>query len=198
MLIRNATAFVDGRFCPGMEVRVHNGRVQEIGQGLYNGLYEDAIDLGGDYLLPGFVEAHIQGYRGHDALQGEAAVRAMSRDLFRVGVAAFCPAIGGASAQEAASAMEAVRRVMAQPEHHGAVVLGVHLEADALAGAASTMRKVFEEMLSRGVKPEDAVLLCTAAPADSVGEKLAGRIAAGAPSPLTRWSRAWQWKGILA
>lgn len=372
MLIRNATAFMDGRFCSGVEVRVHNGRVQEIGQGLSNGLYEDAIDLGGDYLLPGFVEVHIHGYRGHDAMQGEAAVRAMSRDLFRAGVATFCPTTMSASVQDTAAAVAGVRRVMAQPEHHGAVVLGAHMEApflapercgaqvkehfalpdmerfmamcggqpeavrvltmaperpgseafirdvvargvavsvghtsataaqvhlaaewgatrvthtfnaqtplhhrepgvpgaalvderlyaelicdgihlhpdvvrlavrakgagravvitDAmeaagmpdgqyalggqpvyvkngaarlvdgtLAGSVLTMRQAFENLLSWGVKPEDAVLMCTATPADSVGEKLAGRIAAGAPAPLTRWSHDWQWKGILA
>lgn len=372
MLIRNAAAFVGGRFCSGVEVRVHNGRVQEIGQGLCNGMYEDAIDLGGDYLLPGFVEVHIHGFRGHDAMQGEAAVRAMSRALFRAGVAAFCPTTMSATVQDTAAAVDAVRRVMAQPEHHGAAVLGAHMEApflaaercgaqvkehfclpdmerfmamcggqpqavrvltmapelpgserficevaargvavsmghtsataeqvhlaadwgatrvthifnaqtplhhrepgvpgaalvddrlytemicdglhlhpdvvrlmvrakgasravvitDAmeaagmpegqyalggqpvyvkdgaarladgtLAGSVLTMRQAFENLLSWGVKPEDAVLMCTATPADSVGEKLAGRIIAGAPAPLTRWSREWQWKGIMA
>lgn len=372
MLIRNAAAFVGGRFCADMEVRVHNGRVQEIGQGLSNGLYEDAIDLGGDFLLPGFVDVHIHAYRGHDAMQGEAAVRAMSRDLFRAGVAAFCPTTMSASVQDTAAAVLGIGRVMAQPEHNGAVVLGAHMEApfmapdrcgaqvkehfcdpdmaafmalcggrpeavrlmtlapelpggesfirqavqmgvsisightnataedvhraadwgatrvthtfnaqsglhhrmpgvpgaalvddrlytemicdgihlhpdvvrlmvrakgagkavavtDAmeaagmpegqyalggqavyvkngaarladgtLAGSILTMRQAFENLLHWGVPAEDAVLMCTATPADSVGEKLAGRIAAGAPAPLTRWSRDWRWKGVLA
>ena len=39
MLIRNATALIDGAFHEHTEVRVHNGRVQEVGQGLENGLY---------------------------------------------------------------------------------------------------------------------------------------------------------------
>jgi len=372
MLIRNATAFVGGRFCAGVEVRVHNGRVHEVGQGLSNGLYEDAIDLGGDFLLPGFVEVHIHGYRDHDAMQGEAAVRTMSRDLFRMGVAAFCPTTMSTSVQDTAAAVQGISRVMLQPEHHGARVLGAHMEApflapercgaqvrehfalpdmerfmalcggqseavrvltmapelpgseafirdvtargvavslghtnataeqvhlaadwgakrvthtfnaqtplhhrepgvpgaalvderlytemicdgihlhpdvvrlmvrakgaakavavtDAmeaagmpegqyalggqavyvkdgaarlddgtLAGSVLTMRRAFENLLGWGIAPEDAVLMCTAAPADSVGEKLAGRIIAGAPAPLTRWSRDWQWKGIMA
>lgn len=372
MLIRNATAFMEGRFCPNMEVRIHNGRIQEVGQGLANGLYEDAIDLGGDYLLPGFVDVHIHAFRGHDAMAGEASVRAMSRELFREGVAAFCPTTMSASVQDTAAAVKGIGRVMAQPEHHGAQVLGAHMEApflaedrcgaqlaehfmppdmeaflalcggqrkavrmvtlapekpgseafiraaagqvvvsighteataeethlaadwgathvthtfnaqtalhhrqpgvpgaaltddrlyaemicdgihlhpdvirlmvrakgaarvaaitDAmegagmpdgqyalggqpvfvqagaarladgtLAGSVLTMRQAFHNLVHRfGISPEEAAMMCTATPADSVGEKQAGRIMAGAPAPVSRWSKAWQWKGILA
>ena len=77
MLIRNAMAMIDGAFHEHTEVRVHNGRVQEIGRGLENGLYEDVVDIKGDYLLPGFVDVHIHAFRGHDTMQGEAAVRAI-------------------------------------------------------------------------------------------------------------------------
>ena len=129
MLIRNATALLGGAFHEHTEVRVHNGKVQEIGQGLENGLYEDVIDLEGDYLLPGFVDVHIHAFRGHDTMQGEAAVRAMSRDLFREGVAAFAPTTMSASAADTCAAVEGVRRVMEQPESHGARVLGAHMEA---------------------------------------------------------------------
>lgn len=372
MLIRHATAFVGGRFCENMEVRVHNGHVHEVGQGLDNGLYEDALDLEGDFLLPGFVDAHIHAYRGHDAMQGEDAVRSMSHDLFRVGVAAFLPTTMSASAADTAAAVGGIAQVMREPEHNGAMVLGAHMEApflaenrcgaqvkeffclpdmarfqalcggdtqavrvitmapelpgseafirqvtaqgvrvsightsataadchhaadwgatrvthtfnaqtplhhrepgvpgavltddrlytemicdgihlhpdvvrllcrakgahkavvitDAmeaaglpdgqyalggqpvfvengaarlqdgtLAGSVLTMRQAFVNLLSWGIQPEAAVLMCTATPADSVGEKLAGRITAGAPAPLTRWSKDWKWKGILA
>ena len=372
MLIRNATAFIGGRFHQGVEVRVHHGRVHEVGQGLANGLYEDAIDLGGDFLLPGFVDVHIHAFKGKDAMQGEAAVRSMSRELFREGVAAFLPTTMSASVQETAAAVDGIRRVMEQPEHNGARVLGAHMEApflaeskcgaqvkahfmdpamdaflqmcggrpeavrlitlaperagseafiravtklgvyvsightaataeqvyraadwganhvthtfnaqtplhhrepgvpgaalvddrlftemicdgihlhpdvvrlivrakgvgravaitDAmeaagmpdgqyslggqavyvqggearlangtLAGSVLTMCKAFENLLRWGIRPEDAAAMFTSTPADAIGEKLAGRLVAGAPAPLTRWSRDWQWKGILA
>lgn len=371
MLIRNATALVGGKFRQGMEIRVHNGRVHEVGQGLANGLYEDAIDLDGDFLLPGFVECHIHGYAGHDAMQGEGALRTMSRELFRAGVCAFVPTTMSAPIEETVAAVESIRRVVERPEHNGAKVLGVHMEApfmapdrcgaqvkehfcnpdmetfmalcggqpdavrvmtlapelpgaerfireatalgvrmsightnataedvhraadwgatrvthtfnaqtplhhrqpgvpgaslvderlytemicdgihlhpdvvrlmlrakgpgkavvitDAmeaagmpdgryalggqpvyvqdgaarladgtLAGSTLTMRQAFVNLLAWGIAPEDAALMCTATPADSIGEKLAGRIAAGAPAPLTRWSKDWKWKGIV-
>lgn len=373
MLIRNATALIGGKLCEGVEVRIHNGRVHEVGQGLANGLYEDAVDLDGDFLLPGFVDVHIHAFRGHDAMRGEQDVRAMSRDLFREGVAAFLPTTMSAAVQDTAAAVEGIRRVVEQPEHNGARVLGAHMEApflaeskcgaqlkeffmdpdlaafmqmcgghpeavriitlaperqgseafireatrlgitvsightnatavqthqaadwgathvthtfnaqtplhhrdpgvpgaalvddrlyaemicdgihlhpdiirlmvrakgaaravmitDAmeaagmpdgqyalggqavyvqegaarlengtLAGSVLTMRRALENMIHRfGIRPEDAALMCTATPADSVGEKLAGRLIAGAPAPLTRWSKDWRWKGILA
>lgn len=97
MLIRHANAYINGYFVPGMDVRVHNGCVQELGQGLTNGLYEDVIDLEGDYLLPGFVDVHIHAMMGHDTMEGEEAVRAMSRGLYKQGVAAFLPTTMSAS-----------------------------------------------------------------------------------------------------
>lgn len=373
MLIRNATALIGGKLMEGMEVRIHNGRVHEVGQGLANGLYEDAIDLDGDFLLPGFVDVHIHAFRGHDAMQGESAVRAMSRDLFREGVAAFCPTTMSASTEDTAVAVKGIHQVMLRPEHNGARVLGAHMEApflaaekcgaqrgeffmdpsceafvqlcgagpeavrivtlaperqgseqfirklqamgivasvghtsataeqthlaadwgathvthtfnaqtplhhrnpgvpgaaltddrlyaemicdgvhlhpdvirlmvrakgaeravaitDAmeaagmpdgryslggqsvyvrgaearladgtLAGSVLTMRRALDNLIHRfGIAPETAAVMCTATPADSVGEKQAGRLCAGAPAPLTRWSKDWRWKGILA
>ncbi len=90
MIIRNAQVFLENRF-QNIEVRIHNGKIHEIGTALSAGLYEEVLDLNGDYLLPGFVDVHIHAFAGYDTLQGEAAVRHMSRKLFRDGVAAFCP-----------------------------------------------------------------------------------------------------------
>ena len=371
MLIRHANAFLGGHFEPDTEVRIHNGCVQEVGHGLENGLYEDIIDLHGDYLLPGFVDVHIHAYRGSDTMQGEEAVRRMSRDLYRGGVAAFLPTTMSASEEDTRRAVEGVRRVMASPEGLGARVLGAHMEApflqpkkagaqvkahfltpgreaflrlsggadavrlitlapelpgsedfirwavaqgvtvslghtdataeqahlaadwgaahvthtfnaqpplhhrapgvagaalcddrlwaemicdgihlhpdvirltvrakgaarcvavtDAmeaaglpdgeyalggqpvtvrggearlhdgtLAGSVLTMRRALENLLRFGIAPEDAVTMCTSAPADSIGERKAGRLTPGSPAPLTRWTPDWRMVGILA
>lgn len=170
MLLRNANAFLSGRFCPGTEVRIHNGCVQEMGHGLVNGLYEDVIDLCGDYLLPGFVDVHIHAYQGCDTMQGEQAVRTMSRELFRGGVAAFLPTTMSASMADTRQAVEGIRRVMRHPEGRGARVLGAHMEAPFLserrAGAQRSefflnpSREAFEQ-LSGGA---DAVKIITLAP----------------------------------
>jgi N-acetylglucosamine-6-phosphate deacetylase len=39
--------------------------------------------------------------------------------------------------------------------------------------------------------------MCTSSPADSVGEKYAGRLIAGAPAPLTRWTKDFHMVGII-
>lgn len=129
MLIRNAAAYMDGRFCSGIDLRLMHGRVQEIGHGLVKGLYEEELDLAGDYLLPGFVDVHIHGFRGHDAMQGEKAVRRMARDLYREGVAAFLPTTMSASADDTRAVVAGIRAVKERPDARAAAVLGAHMEA---------------------------------------------------------------------
>lgn len=135
MLIRNATAFLDGRFVPGVDVRVKKGAVIEVGGGLGLDVEEQILNAEGDFLLPGFVDVHIHAYQGHDTMEGEEAVRHMSRQLAEVGVAAFLPTTMSASVEETQRAVAGVRAVMNDPVKHGARVLGAHMEAPFLAGS---------------------------------------------------------------
>lgn len=171
MLIRHATAFIDGRFQMETDLRLMHGRVQEIGHGLVKGLYEEEVDLAGDYLLPGFVDVHIHAFRGHDAMQGEQAVRQMARDLYREGVAAFLPTTMSASVDDTRRAVEGIRAVMRRPDAHAARVLGAHMEAPYLnpdkrgaqRGEFLHAPDMAEFMAMTGGHPED-VRLITVAP----------------------------------
>lgn len=129
MLIINATVLLEGAFMPGMRVRLDGGCIAAIGADLSPAEEEKVLDLAGDYLLPGFVDVHIHGYRGHDTMQGEDAVRAMARELYDAGVAAFLPTTMSADAAETRCAVAGVRAVMDAPEERGARVLGAHMEA---------------------------------------------------------------------
>ena len=61
-----------------------------------------------------------------------------------------------------------------------------------LAGSVLRMPQALRNLILRfAIPPEDAVRMCAAAPADSIGEKLAGRILPGSPAPLTRWLPDW-------
>ena len=88
MLIKNAKAFINGEFHEGTDIVVSDGKIAAIGQGL---MVEGAeiLDLEGDLLLPGFVDVHIHAFMGQDTMNGEEAVRHMSRELKKFGVAAF-------------------------------------------------------------------------------------------------------------
>jgi N-acetylglucosamine-6-phosphate deacetylase len=44
-------------------------------------------------IIPGFVETHIHGFGGHDAMDSSDAVEHMSKELAKVGVTTFLPTL---------------------------------------------------------------------------------------------------------
>ena len=110
VLLRNGQFFADGHFWENLCVRLENGRVTAMGEGLAPLAGEAVIDLQGDFVLPGFVDAHIHAFRGHDTMQGEDAIRQMARELYREGVAAFLPTTMSASVEDTRRVIAAVRR----------------------------------------------------------------------------------------
>ena len=144
MLIRNAAVYIGNEFVRDIDVRIRDGRIAETGRGLNTEPGEKVTDLAGDYLLPGFVDVHIHAFGGRDTMQGEEAVRAMSRELLRLGVAAFCPTTMSADPVETLRAIRGIRAVMDRPEPAGARVLGAHMEAPFLQESkAGAQRKEF-------------------------------------------------------
>ena len=144
MLIRNAAVYNGNEFTENTDVRIRDGRIAETGTGLCPEAGEQVTDLAGDYLLPGFVDVHIHAFGGRDTMQGEEAVRAMSRELLQLGVAAFCPTTMSADPEDTRNAVAGIRAVMDRPEPEGALVLGAHMEAPFLQETkAGAQRKEF-------------------------------------------------------
>ncbi len=144
MLILNAAVYSGSEFIRGCCVRLRGGRIAETGTDLKPEAGEKVLDLAGDFLLPGFVDVHIHAFGGRDTMQGEAAVRAMSRELRKLGVAAFCPTTMSADPEETLRAVRGIRAVMDRPEPAGAAVLGAHMEAPFLQESkAGAQRKEF-------------------------------------------------------
>ena len=133
MLIQNATAYVNGEFLERTCVRTQDNIIAEFGTNLIPRVDEEAIDLSGDYLLPGFVDVHIHAFLGKDTMSGEEAVRHMSRELKKCGVAAFLPTTMSASLEDTKAALAGIGAVMKNPEPNGAIVLGAHMEAPFLS-----------------------------------------------------------------
>ncbi len=170
MLIKNAKAFIDGTFREGTDIVVKDGRIAAIGQGLA-AEGEETLDLGGDLLLPGFVDVHIHAFMGQDTMSGEEAVRHMSRELKRFGVAAFLPTTMSASPEDTKAALKGIKAVMERPEPDGAIVLGAHMEAPFLqeSKAGAQLKEFFvlpnEDNWQRYAGGyEDIVRLITMAP----------------------------------
>ena len=170
MIIRNARAFINGVFCDHTDILVSDGKIAQIGINL-SAEGEEVLDLGGDVLLPGFVDVHIHAFMGKDTMNGEDAVRHMSRELKKFGVAAFLPTTMSASPEDTCKALDGIKAVMANPEKDGAIVLGAHMEAPFLneskAGAQPKQYFVLpnEENWQRYTGGnEDIVRLITMAP----------------------------------
>ena len=171
MLLKNGNVFDGEQFLEGMEVRLAGDIVAETGYDLQASDGEKIIDLAGDYLLPGFVDVHIHAFKGRDTMNGEEAVRSMSRELFRLGVAGFCPTTMSADEEDTRKAVAGIRAVMVQPEPEGAAVLGAHMEAPFLQEErAGAQRKEFfrdpdwDSFVRMTGGHEDTVRLITMAP----------------------------------
>ncbi len=171
MLIVNAAVYNGNDFDRESRVRIRNGRIAETGKDLRPEAGEEVTDLGGHFLLPGFVDVHIHAFGGWDTMQGEEAVRAMSRGLLKMGVAAFCPTTMSADPEETRRAIAGIRAVMDRPEKEGAAVLGAHMEAPFLQESkAGAQRKDFftdpsmEKLKALTGGDFSAVKLITAAP----------------------------------
>lgn len=171
MLIQNATVFYEGAFHPNTCIRIQEGKVSVIDAELSCLPNESAMDLAGDYLLPGMVDVHIHAFMGQDTMHGEEAVRHMSRELYKKGVAAFLPTTMSASPIDTQSALAGIAAVMKRPEVKGAVVLGAHMEAPFLQSrkAGAQLKEYFAEPLLENWKQytngyEDIVRLVTLAP----------------------------------
>lgn len=169
MLLRNARAFIDGKFTEGADIVTENRRIAAIGRGLRAEC--DILELNGDMLLPGFVDVHIHAFMGKDTMGGEAAVRHMSRELRKIGVAAFLPTTMSASAEDTRSALSGIKAVMERPEPDGAAVLGAHMEAPFLSEqkAGAQLKQFFAEPSADGWRAftgdcADIVRLITLAP----------------------------------
>lgn len=134
MLLTHLSAFLEDSFAP-TRIRLEGGRIVAVSPELAPLSGEEVRDLGGDCLLPGFVDVHSHAFQGRDTMEGEAAVRHMSRQLYQQGVAAFLPTTMSASPEDTRGALAGIAAVMERPEPRGARVLGAHMEAPFLAPA---------------------------------------------------------------
>ena len=118
-----------------LDDRVVSGRL-ELEGGLIVALeIDDAVDEEAPYIAPGFVDIHVHGWGGHDAMGGRAALDGMARALLRHGVTSFLPTAVSAPIEELAAFAAQVREWSAAAPADGAQPLGFNLEGPFLAPA---------------------------------------------------------------
>ena len=119
-----------------LEDRVVPGRLT-IDDGLISTVETDVADVpvGAPYIAPGFVDVHVHGWGGHDAMGDEAALDGMARALLRRGVTSFLPTAVTAPLEELTRFADRVRAWMPSAPDDGAEPLGFNLEGPFLAEA---------------------------------------------------------------
>lgn len=86
----NATVVLPDQLLPKGGLAVEDGRIA--GVGLPRAIPGDAIDLGGMYLCPGFIDLHVHGGDGADFMDGTAeAFRTVCRCHLRHGTTSLTP-----------------------------------------------------------------------------------------------------------
>ena len=121
-------------------------------------------------IAPGFVDLHVHGYGGHDAMGGRAALDGMARALLRRGVTSFLPTAVSAPIERLADFAATVHDWLADRPADGAVPLGFNLEGPFLAppraGAHDpTVLRTPADVPAAGLEPlREGLRLITIAP----------------------------------
>lgn len=92
-------------------------------------------DASGPFIAPGFVDVHVHGGGGHDAMGGRDALDGMARHLLRRGVTSFLPTAVAAPLDDLYRFVDDVRDWMPVAPADGAEPLGSNLEGPWLAQA---------------------------------------------------------------
>ena len=117
-----------------LDDRVAGGRVA-IADGVIAAVEVDGDAGEGVYLAPGYVDVHVHGWGGHDAMGDLAALDGMARALLRHGVTSFLPTAVTAPLERLAEFAERVRGWIPGAPANGAEPLGFNLEGPFLASA---------------------------------------------------------------
>ena len=123
--LKNVTAYVAGKGLVKTDIAFEDGKIVAIGK-LDD--VEPIFDTDG-VVLPGFIDEHIHGAGGADAMDGtEQALQTISEYVAKEGTTGFLATTMTQSPENIGKALKNVKTVREKGEYKGAEVLGVHLE----------------------------------------------------------------------
>lgn len=112
--------------------RIQPGIVRLEGD-LIVGVEPDPAGADGPYIAPGYVDLHVHGWGGHDAMGSSAALDGMARALLGRGVTSFLPTAVAAPLDDLCAFADRVRGWIPVAAADGAEPLGFNLEGPFLA-----------------------------------------------------------------
>lgn len=108
-----------------LTVYMKDGKIVDITE--QNRPYDNAIDAGGAFVAPGFIDIHIHGAGGYDFLDNtEKAFMAISETCARYGATSIVPTITSSTPESMLSAVKTFEKV--KDKAKGANLLGLHFE----------------------------------------------------------------------
>jgi N-acetylglucosamine-6-phosphate deacetylase len=126
ILLSGAELVLPDRILSPGTVVIDGERIVEIRQGSRTG----GFAFHGHYIVPGFVDVHVHGVDGVDALDRGDVIATIAARLPRCGVTAFCPTTVACAPADLERVLTGVREARAMPALHAARVLPAHLESN--------------------------------------------------------------------
>ncbi len=181
---KNAQIYTPHRRIENGGLLLEAGRIVEVGPDDEAGpesRAEAVLDMGGNIVIPGFIDVHVHGGGGFDvmsALDDENALDGMSRFHASKGTTSFLATTVSASQPALERAVEGIVRTMKRGTG-GAEVVGIHLEGPFINAArcgaqnpANIRNGTMEEMRKYVELAEGRLRLMTVAPENEGAEEI--------------------------
>ncbi len=169
--IINGKIFIDNNFIVNKVLLFNNKIINILNLDEFNILNKDnieIIDANNNYVLPGFIDQHIHGYKGYDIMdKDENSLLAIKKALTPNGVTSFLPTTVTASDEDLSYTLLNVRKHMGFDFNNGAKILGVHLEGpyiNCIKKGAQNDKFITEPDFSFIEKFKDVLKIITVAP----------------------------------
>lgn len=124
--LNGATVILPDRLLVGGRVSIEDGRIADVS----SSSAADGADLHGHYIVPGFIDVHVHGIQGADALDGGEAVAVIAARLARFGVTGFCPTSIACTPAALREMLRGIREARHAAVPGSARVLPAHLESN--------------------------------------------------------------------
>ena len=124
--LTNARIVGEDRVIEHGSVEVEDGRILAVAEGRA-GMPAREIDLGGAYLVPGFIDVHVHPPLPEDLSDLPGLVDELSEKLARIGTKGILWTLGGEPMDRKLRSAEILRDLLARRADRG-VVLGIHFE----------------------------------------------------------------------
>lgn len=201
MIFTNGRLIFPDRVADGLALRVADGKIAEIGERMAPQTGEEAIDLAGHFLAPGFIDLHVHGAVGRDTMEGTAeAFRAICAHHLAGGTTSLCLTTVTAPLEEIARVVRAIGAAMATlPQLRGAHVEGPFIAREKRgAQNAAHIAEPTPERVAQLLENAETIRRVTLAPESPGAPDLISRLTSRGIASSGGHSAAWDFEAEVA